>query len=62
MKGMIKMDWGLLWFAKEEAMDKGYVRFINVMSILGIILTFPISVPYILWKKHKNNKMIKVKN
>lgn len=62
MKGAIKMDWGVLWFAKEEAMDKGYARFINVMSILGIILTFPISVPYILWKKHKNNKMIKVKN
>lgn len=62
MKGAIKMDWGVLWFAKENAMDKGYARFINVMSILGIILTFPISVPYILWKKHKANKMIKVKN
>ena len=53
---------GFLWFGNNVAMDKGYARFINVMSILGIILTFPISVPYLLWKKHKNNKMIKVKN
>lgn len=62
MKGAIKMDWGVLWLGDSKAMDKGYARFINVMSILGIILTFPISVPYLLWKKHKNNKMIKVKN
>jgi hypothetical protein len=62
MKGRINMDWGVFWFAKKEAMDKGYVKFINIMSIIGIILTFPISVPYLLWKKHKKNKMIKVKN
>lgn len=62
MKGRINMDWGVFWFAKKEAMDKGYVKFINVMSIIGIVLTFPISVPYLLWKRHKTNKMIKVKN
>lgn len=62
MKGMMRMDWGFFWLPKEEAFDKGYVKFIKVMSVIGIVLTFPVSVPYILWKKHKANKMIKVKN
>lgn len=49
---------GLLWFGNSAAMDKGYVKFIKAMSIIGIVLTFPISVPYMLWKKHEHNKLV----
>ena len=53
--------WGVLWFGSNVAMDKGYAKFIKAMSLIGIVLTFPISVPYILWKKHKSNKIVKSK-
>ena len=62
MKGSEIMDWGVFWLADSKAMDKGYTRFIKVMSTIGMVLTFPVSVPYILWKKHKANKMVKVKD
>lgn len=52
---------GWLWFGNNVAMDKGYARFIKAMSLIGIVLTFPISVPYLLWKRHKRNKVVKPK-
>lgn len=47
---------GLLWFGNDIAMDKGYAKFIKAMSLIGIVLAFPVSVPYLLWKKHQRNK------
>ena len=61
----LKGEWfmgqsGWLWFGSDMAMDRGYAKFVKVMALIGILLTFPISVPYLLWKKHKKNKMVKV--
>ena len=50
-------QWSIFWFGNDIAMDKGYAKFIKAMSLIGIVLTFPISVPYMLWKKHKRNKV-----
>ena len=49
---------GLLWFGDNISMDKGYQKFIKTIYVIGVIVTFPISVPYILWKKkqYKNKK------
>ena len=50
---------GFLWFGNDIAMDRGYAKFIKTMSLVGIVLTFPVSVPYLLWKKHNKNKVVK---
>lgn len=52
-------QWSVLWFGNNIAMDKGYAKFIKAMSLIGIVITFPVSVPYLLWKKHKKNKAVK---
>lgn len=49
-------QWGIFWFGNDIVMDKGYAKFIKAMSLVGIVLTFPVSVPYLLWKKHNRNK------
>ena len=49
-------QWGIFWFGNDIVMYKGYAKFIKAMSLVGIVLTFPVSVPYLLWKKHKRKK------
>lgn len=48
--------WSFFFFPSDQSKHNAYKKFNKALLVIGIIITFPISIPVILIHKHKVKK------